>query len=324
VVEAKYGSVRGGWQSRDNAGSHGVGLWRFISRDWHRFSSHTKLIPGDGSRISFWEELWCGNSTLKEAFPGLYNIASNKEASIADNIDLSGGSRQWNVSFLRSLNDWEVDDLVSFHNLLYAHNLDGGVDKIWWVPDRKGTYAVKSFYNVLISRDCSPFPWKSIWRTKAPPRVAFFVWSAALGKILTLNNLKKKNMVLVNRCGMCKKDEESIDHLFLHCESAQFLWNAFFSRFGLAWAMPRGVAHLLSSWWSGGRPCNAMVWKMVPLCIMWCLWSERNERFFENSERSSEDLLHFFLTTLFTWTEAWLAPLVISFSDFLSLFSSLP
>jgi hypothetical protein len=51
VVEAKYGSVRGGWRSKDNAGSHGVGLWRFISRDWHRFSSHTKLIPGDGSRI---------------------------------------------------------------------------------------------------------------------------------------------------------------------------------------------------------------------------------------------------------------------------------
>jgi hypothetical protein len=61
------------------------------------------------------------------------------------------------------------------------------------------------------------------------------VWSAALGKILTLDNLRKRNIVLVNRCGMCKKEEESIDHLLLHCESAQFLWNAFFSRFGLAW-----------------------------------------------------------------------------------------
>jgi hypothetical protein len=74
--------------------------------------------------------VWCGNSSLKEAFPGLFSIASNKEASIADNIDLSSGSRQWNVSFLHSLNDWEVDDLVSFHSLLYSHNLDGGVDKI--------------------------------------------------------------------------------------------------------------------------------------------------------------------------------------------------
>jgi hypothetical protein len=50
-----------------------------------------------------------------------------------------------------------VDELVSLHSLLYSHNLDGGVDKIWWVPDRKGKYAVKSFYKVLISRECSPF-----------------------------------------------------------------------------------------------------------------------------------------------------------------------
>jgi hypothetical protein len=44
------------------------------------------------------------------------------------------------------------------------------------------------------------------------------VWSVALGKILTLDNLKRRNIVLVNRCGMCKKEEESIDHLLLHCE----------------------------------------------------------------------------------------------------------
>jgi hypothetical protein len=75
---------------------------------------------------------------------------------------------------------------------------------------------VKSFYFILNSSISFPFPWKSIWRTKAPPRVAFFVWSAALGRILTLDNLKRRNIVLVNRCGMCKKEEESIDHLLLH------------------------------------------------------------------------------------------------------------
>jgi hypothetical protein len=163
---------------------------------------------------------------------------------------------------------------------------------------------MKSFYHVLISKDCSLFPSKNIWRTKAPPRVAFFVWLAALGKILTLDNLRKKNMVLFSRCGMCKKDEESIDHLLLHCDCAQFLWNAFFSRVGLVWAMPRGVVNLLRSWWLGGCSRSTVVWKMVPLCIMWCLWSECNGRFVKDSERSLEDLLHFFLTTLFTWTEA--------------------
>jgi hypothetical protein len=322
VVEAKYGSERGGWWSKVGSGSHGRGLWKYISKEWRHFSYHTKLIPGDGSRISFWGEAWCVNVPLLEAYPGLYSLANNKEASIADNFDSVSGSRQWNISFVRSLNDWEVDDLVSLYSLLYTFKWGHGVDKIWWVPNKKGKFEVKSFYSILNSSICFPFPWKSIWRTKAPPRVAFFVWSAALGKILTLDNLKRRNIVLVNRCGICKKEEESIDHLLLHCERAQFLWNAFFSRFGLAWVMPRRVVDLLHCWWSVGRPRSAVVWKMVPLCIMWCLWVERNGRFFEDSERSSEDLLHFFFITLFTWAAAWLAPTVISFSDFLYLFSS--
>jgi hypothetical protein len=166
---------------------------------------------------------------------------------------------------------------------------------------------VRSFYNEIIAKDACPFPWKSIWRIKAPPRVAFFVWSAALGKILMQDNLRKKNMVVINRCGMCKRDEETVDHLLLHCECAQLLWNAFFNRFDLAWSMPRGVVNLLQCWWSGGRPRNAVVWKMVPHCIMWCIWSERNKRYFDDSESSREDLLHSFFTILYTWTAAWLA-----------------
>jgi hypothetical protein len=207
-----------------------------------------------------------------------------------------------------------VKDLASFYSLLYSHTLGGRADKIWWVPSRKGKFEVRSFYNILTSNVSPTFPWKSIWRMKAPPRVAFFVWSAALGKILTLDNLRKKNMVLINRCGMCKKDEEFIDHLLIHCECAQFLWNAFFSRFGLAWAMPRGVVNLLQCWWSGGRSQSAVVWKMVSLCIMWCLWSERNERFFEDSEKSLEDLLHFFLISFLVYFLCTRVMLLCTFS----------
>jgi hypothetical protein len=149
------------------------------------------------------------------------------------------------VSFIHALNDWEVEKLASFYSLLYSFNLVDVDDKILWVPNRQGKFEVRSFYNEIISKASCPFPWKSIWHTKAPPSVAFFVQSAAIDKILTLDNLRKRNMVLINRCGMCKRDEETIDHLLLHCECAQALWNAFFSRFGLAWTMPSGVVNLL-------------------------------------------------------------------------------
>jgi hypothetical protein len=217
---------------------------------------------------------------------------------------------------------WSV--LTSFYRCLYDCKMRGvGVDKLWWVPSRKGLFEVKSFYRVLSPTGVTSLPWKSIWRSKALPRVAFFVWTAAGGKILIVDNLRR-GMVVVNRCWLCELDEESVDHLLLHCGAARDLWNAFFARFGLCWVMPCSVKEVFDSWWSSGHSRSAVVWKIVSLCIMWCIWSERNTRCFEDSSRSSEELLHFFLFTLFTWTAGWLAPRVISFSDFFFFFSSSP
>jgi hypothetical protein len=50
---------------------------------------------------------------------------------------------------------------------------------------------------------------------------------------------------------------------------------------------------------------------------MWCLWRERNDRNFENKDRTSEELRTFFFYSLYTCTTAFLGPLVISFHDFL-------
>jgi hypothetical protein len=51
----------------------------------------------------------------------------------------------------------------------------------------------------------------------------FFVWSSALDKILTHDNLHKRNVVVIEWCCMCKKNGEFIDYLLLHCEVARDL-----------------------------------------------------------------------------------------------------
>jgi hypothetical protein len=61
-----------------------------------------------------------------------------------------------------------------------------------------------------------------VWQTQAPLRAAFFAWSATLGKIFTLDNLKK-HVIVMDRCCMCKRDGESVDHLLLHCDVASAL-----------------------------------------------------------------------------------------------------
>jgi hypothetical protein len=62
------------------------------------------------------------------------------------------------------------------------------------------------------------------------------------------------------------------------------------------------------------------VWKMVPSCFLWCLWSEMNDRSFEDRERSLEEIKSLFFNTLYLWTAAFVYPLMISYHDFLILF----
>jgi hypothetical protein len=51
---------------------------------------------------------------LKVAFSVLFGIACVKDASVADNREVLGGSIQWNVSFIREAHDWELDIFASF------------------------------------------------------------------------------------------------------------------------------------------------------------------------------------------------------------------
>jgi hypothetical protein len=74
-----------------NTEAHGVGLWKFICMGWRNFKRHFRFDHGVGSKISFWEDTWCGESSLKDTFPGLFSIARLKKASIVDNVECSNG-----------------------------------------------------------------------------------------------------------------------------------------------------------------------------------------------------------------------------------------
>jgi hypothetical protein len=131
--------------------------------------------------------------------------------------------------------------------------------------------------------------------------VAFFAWLAALGKILTMDNLRNKHLIVVNRCCLCKLSRESVDHLLFHCEVANVLWNAIFSCFGLSWVMPFREADLFAYWWMGGCSRSVVVWKMVPFCLMWSMWREKK---FQKPREDFGGAQVLFLFYSLTWTTA--------------------
>ena len=46
---------------------------------------------GDGSKISFWKDTWCGESPFYESFLALYSLAIARWAKVADICDSSRG-----------------------------------------------------------------------------------------------------------------------------------------------------------------------------------------------------------------------------------------
>ena len=164
---------------------------------------------------------------------------------------------------------------------------------------------MKDYYRCILPQSGFTLPWKSIWRSKAPPRVAFFVWTAALGRILTTDNLRRRRVIVLDYCWLCKRNGESIPHLLLHCSYARELWNFFLNIFGISWVMPFGIVDFLSCWGGGCRNTRIRkVWDMVPLCIFWCIWWERNTRCFEGMERNLLELKGLVLRTLMEWSKA--------------------
>ena len=133
----------------------------------------------------------------------------------------------------------------------------------------------------------------------------------------TIDNLIKKCQFLVNRCCLCCCDGESMDHLLLHCKFSHALWCEVFVVFGIQWVMPRLVKSFFFIWrnWFGKH--LSIIWNVVPACLMWLVWQERNARIFEDKARTLEHLKCLLFRTLFLWARIWGCTNCTAVADFL-------
>lgn len=112
-------------------------------------------------------------------------------------------------------------------------------------------FSFHSFYNVFSPYDNYPFPWKKVWQarvwqTRVPPRFAFFAWTTSLEKILTMDNLRKRNVVVIEWHCMCKCSREILDYSIVR-------W------------LPLLRIHFLSWVVRCGSSCSAELWTFLTL-----------------------------------------------------------
>ena len=82
--------------------------------------------------------------------------------------------------------------------------------------------------------------------------------------------------------------------------------------------MPFRLVDLMISWMRSFRKSrHAEEWGAVPLCVMWVLWRERNQRVFEGQEQTVLELKILLLCTLFDWLHCSSSHSFLCFEDIL-------
>ena len=108
-------------------------------------------------------------------FPSLFNLALNKEARVADIWDSGDGAGGWTPTFLRSLNDWEIEEMVRFLQILHDQNFQPtGEDMLLLKEVKTKSFSVKAMYEGYDISLAFDFPYRSIWNPVVPPKIGIF------------------------------------------------------------------------------------------------------------------------------------------------------
>ena len=117
-----------------------------------------------------------------------------------------------------------------------------------------------------------------------------------------MEQLKKRGYQMPIKCPLCKKVEEDLDHLFIHCLVVWGMWAALLSIPGFQWVCPYSLKEVMSRWSCFPIKKKAKkVWMAAPLSLIWAIWRERNRIVFEDEVFSPNRMKLSFVSALISW-----------------------
>ncbi|GKV29684.1 hypothetical protein SLEP1_g38589 [Rubroshorea leprosula] len=120
IIIEKYGKGGGHWQDWI-AETRGIGSswWRDVcdintmnggNYGWIKEGFGVNI--GEGNTVSFWWDRWRGEECLANIFPRLYLLSTEKMKMCSEMGRRINGSWEWNLSWRRSLFDWEKEEAM--------------------------------------------------------------------------------------------------------------------------------------------------------------------------------------------------------------------
>ncbi|KAL5711436.1 hypothetical protein ACHQM5_021892 [Ranunculus cassubicifolius] len=309
LVADKYGVENGKWFTKKCNKAHGCGLWKGIMGLKDLFECQVSYVVGRGDRIRFWEDKWISRESLRIKFPNLYAVSRKQEEMIGNVLQTGESGVSLNLDCRRRLTETEIKEAVSLNEVLKNFEFTGEEDSRFW-GDKVEDFTVKTMTKWMEERSyvskqlaILAFPKSKVWNSLLiPPKVAFFLWTVVRGRVLTVDKIQKRGMNMVNRCVMCKLEEETCDHLFLECSVARKIWDSLEmgcdGNLNFSLDLKRFILH-------NGSPAltdiGKLYWEFVFHATIWGIWLERNRRVFEGLVKPIDKIIGSIKKLMWSW-----------------------
>jgi ribonuclease HI len=238
-------------------------------------------IIGNGENTNFWYDNWHPNGVLDIQFHDAIRIALgiSKVAKVSSFIV----NEEWFLPTTRCLQiraAWQ--QCQDLYRLPTSEE-----DCVVWTPNSRGNFSSKSAWEVLRFKYSQCTWFKVAWFSSAIPRHAFLLWRLILGKLPTMNRLKKLKLVSSDDCVLCWAGKESDNHLFFKCYFSFQLWSQVAKRCfeGLFHASWKDIVNKIQKEFAADTTDNIII-KLAFQASVYHVWMERNQRRFQNKANS--------------------------------------
>ena len=205
-------------------------------------------------------------------------------------------NRKWVSDIRGALTVTVLIEYIHLWELLSTVVLQQDVeDSHVWQLSTCGQYTTRSAYKALLIGSVQFKSWEKIWKSWAPGKCKFFMWTVAHDRCWTTDQLARKGLPHPATCPLCDQTQETIDHLLVSCVFARQMWFTMLQKFGQQVLAPGLDEESFEDWWANAseRVAGQVQKGLNSIIILgaWNLWNHRNCCVFDGASPSITSII---------------------------------
>jgi hypothetical protein len=275
------------------------------------FRSLASIKLGNGASVLFWSDRWINGVTVVDLAPtvvGAVGACQRNRRSVAEGLL----NDAWVSDITMVLPAQGVAEAMGLWLAIREIELQPDMqDSFGWTGATSNQYSAKETYAALCQGSIRSATVSCTWKPWAPLKCKFFIWLAFQYRLWTSDRRVRHGLQDATvPCYVCLQEEDTLDHILLHCVVARDIWFRVSSSVGVQLEVPGGNDNLEAWWLKVRKKYKGKERRLLDTLIMavcWSLWKHRNAFAFNNARQqlAVTDLVGKIVDEFKSWLSAW-------------------